>query len=170
MHPSEKGHVLLQAGVYPTGGYRIDLKIERDYLNHPLDNQGRLGRPAMAVSVAAADRVDLECCRFEYLGSTGLDYEGAVQGDVVRGCLLRDIVGNGPAVGSFSPAVHETHLPYNPASPREACAHQQISNCYFIEVGNEDRRCLAILAGHVKDINVEHNEIREVLYSGISPD
>ena len=112
--------------------------------------------------------IDFERCRFEHLGSTGLDYEEAVQGGVVRGCLFRDIAGNGLVVGSFSPAAHETHLPYDPVDLREVCAHQQISNCYFTEVGNEDWGCLAITAGYVKDINIEHNEICEVPYSGIS--
>ena len=168
MRPSEKGHVPLQAGMYLTDGYRIDPKMQRNYLNHPLDNQGWLGRPAAAVRVVAARQIDFERCRFEHLGSTGLDYEEAVQGGVVRGCLFRDIAGNGLLVGSFSPVAHETHLPYNPADRREVCTQQQINNCYFTEIGNEDWGCLAIAAGYVGDVNIEHNEISEVPYSGIS--
>ena len=168
MRPSEKGHIPLQAGMYLTDGYRIDPKMQRDYLNHPLDNQGWLGRPAAAVRVAAAKQIDFERCRFEHLGSTGLDYEEAVQGGVVRGCLFRDIAGNGLLVGSFSPAAHETHLPYDPADRREVCTQQHINNCYFTEIGNEDWGCLAIAAGYVGDVNIEHNEISEVPYSGIS--
>ena len=168
MRPSEKGHVSLQAGMYLTDGYRIDPKMQRNYLNHPLDNQGWLGRPAAAVRVVAARQIDFERCRFEHLGSTGLDYEEAVQGGVVRGCLFRDIAGNGLLVGSFSPAAHETHLPYDPADRREVCTQQQINNCYFTEIGNEDWGCLAIAAGYVGDVNIEHNEISEVPYSGIS--
>ena len=168
MRPSEKGHVPLQAGMYLTDGYRIDPKMQRNYLNHPLDNQGWLGRPAAAVRVVAAKQIDFERCRFEHLGSTGLDYEEAVQGGVVRGCLFRDIAGNGLLVGSFSPAAHETHLPYDPADRREVCTQQHINNCYFTEIGNEDWGCLAIAAGYVGDVNIEHNEINEVPYSGIS--
>ena len=168
MRPSEKGHVPLQAGMYLTDGYRIDPKMQRNYLNHPLDNQGWLGRPAAAVRVVAARQIDFERCRFEHLGSTGLDYEEAVQGGVVRGCLFRDIAGNGLLVGSFSPDAHETHLPYDPADRREVCTQQQINNCYFTEIGNEDWGCLAIAAGYVGDVNIEHNEISEVPYSGIS--
>lgn len=168
MRPSEKGHVPLQAGMYLTDGYRIDPKMQRNYLNHPLDNQGWLGRPAAAVRVVAARQIDFERCRFEHLGSTGLDYEEAVQGGVVRGCLFRDIAGNGLLVGSFSPAAHETHLPYDPADRREVCTQQHINNCYFTEIGNEDWGCLAIAAGYVGDVNIEHNEISEVPYSGIS--
>ena len=168
MRPSEKGHVPLQAGMYLTDGYRIDPKMQRNYLNHPLDNQGWLGRPAAAVRVVAARQIDFERCRFEHLGSTGLGYEEAVQGGVVRGCLFRDIAGNGLLVGSFSPAAHETHLPYDPADRREVCTQQHINNCYFTEIGNEDWGCLAIAAGYVGDVNIEHNEISEVPYSGIS--
>ena len=168
MRPSEKGHVPLQAGMYLTDGYRIDPKMQRNYLNHPLDNQGWLGRPAAAVRVVAAKQIDFERCRFEHLGSTGLGYEEAVQCGVVRGCLFRDIAGNGLLVGSFSPAAHETHLPYDPADRREVCTQQQINNCYFTEIGNEDWGCLAIAAGYVGDVNIEHNEISEVPYSGIS--
>ena len=168
MRPSEKGHVPLQAGMYLTDGYLIEPKMQRNYLNHPLDNQGWLGRPAAAVRVVAARQIDFERCRFEHLGSTGLDYEEAVQGGVVRGCLFRDIAGNGLLVGSFSPAAHETHLPYDPADRREVCTQQQINNCYFTEIGNEDWGCLAIAAGYVGDVNIEHNEISEVPYSGIS--
>lgn len=168
MRPSEKGHVPLQAGMYLTDGYRIDPKMQRNYLNHPLDNQGWLGRPAAAVRVVAARQIDFERCRFEHLGSTGLDYEEAVQGGVVCGCLFRDIAGNGLLVGSFSPAAHETHLPYDPADRREVCTQQHINNCYFTEIGNEDWGCLAIAAGYVGDVNIEHNEISEVPYSGIS--
>lgn len=168
MRPSEKGHVPLQAGMYLTDGYRIDPKMQRNYLNHPLDNQGWLGRPAAAVRVVAARQIDFERCQFEHLGSTGLDYEEAVQGGVVRGCLFHDIAGNGLLVGSSSPAAHETHLPYDPADRREVCTQQQINNCYFTEIGNEDWGCLAIAAGYVGDVNIEHNEISEVPYSGIS--
>ncbi|HJD75850.1 MAG TPA: right-handed parallel beta-helix repeat-containing protein, partial [Bacteroides reticulotermitis] len=168
LRPSEKGHVPLQAGMYLTDGYRIDPMMQRDYLNHPLDNQGWLGRPAAAVRIAAANRIDFERCRFERLGSTGLDYEEATHGGVVRGCLFRDIAGNGLLVGSFSPAAYETHLPYDPTDRRVVCAHQKINNCYFTDVANEDWGCLAIAAGYVSDINIEHNEISEVPYTGIS--
>lgn len=168
MRPSQKGHVPLQAGMYLTDGYRIDPKMERNYNNHLLDNQGWLGRPAAAVSVNGAENIDFEECLFQHLGSTGLDYEEAVKHGVVRGCLFNDIAGNGLLVGSFSPKAHETHIPYDPTDQREVCTHQQIDNCYFTNIGNEDWGCLAIAAGYVKDINIEHNEICEVPYSGIS--
>lgn len=168
LRPSEKGHVPLQAGMYLTDGYRIDPMMQRDYLNHPLDNQGWLGRPAAAVRIAGANQIDFERCQFVHLGSTGLDYEEATHGGVVRGCVFRDIAGNGLLAGSFSPGAYETHLPYDPTDRRVVCSNQQINNCYFTDVANEDWGCLAIAAGYVSDINIEHNEISEVPYTGIS--
>ena len=63
--------------------------------NHKLDNQGWLGRPASAVVVKAAQDIDFEKCRFQHLGSTGIDYEWATGGGRINGCLFRDIAGNG---------------------------------------------------------------------------
>lgn len=166
--PSEKGHVPLQAGMYLTDGYQITPKMVRNYQNHLLDNQGWLGRPAAAVQVNGAQEISFLNCSFEHLGSTGVDYVYGVKGGKVEGCLFRDIAGNGLLAGSFSPASHETHLPYDPADARELCSYQTISNNYFTEVANEDWGCLAICAGYVRDINIEHNEISEVPYSGIS--
>ena len=166
--PSEKGHVPLQAGMYLTDGYQITPKMVRNYQNHLLDNQGWLGRPAAAVQVSGAQEISFLNCSFEHLGSTGVDYVYGVKGGKVEGCLFRDIAGNGLLAGSFSPTSHETHLPYDPADARELCSYQTISNNYFTEVANEDWGCLAICAGYVRDINIEHNEISEVSYSGIS--
>lgn len=168
MRPSLKGHVPLQAGMYLTDGYQIDPKIVRNYNNHKLDNQGWLGRPAGAVQISGGNYIDFNRCNFEELGSTGLDYVYGAQGGKVEGCLFRDIAGNGLLAGSFSPASLETHLPYDPADRREVCSHQTIANNYFTDVANEDWGCLAICAGYISDINIEHNEICEVPYTGIS--
>lgn len=167
MRPSLKGHVPLQAGMFMTDGYKINPKMERKQ-NHKLDNQGWLGRPDAAVRVSAANDIDFIGCRFEHLGSTGLDYEWGTDGGLIEGCLFRDIAGNGIVVGSFSPAAHETHLPYDPADGREVCSNLTIANNYIVDVTNEDWGTLGICAGYVRDINIEHNEICDVSYSGIN--
>ena len=168
MRPSEKGHVPLQVGMYLTEAYKVSPKIIRTDNNHKLDNQGWLGRPAAAVTVTGANNIDFENCRFEYLGYSGLDYISGARGGKVEGCTFRDIVGNGLVVGSFSPTSLETHLPYDPADKREVCSGQQIKNNLFTDVTNEDWGCVAICAGYVSNINIEHNEISEVSYTGIN--
>lgn len=168
MRPSLSGHVPLQAGMYLIDGYKINPKMIRNYCNHKLDNQGWLGRPAAAVQVQFADDIDFSGCTFEHLGSTGLDYVAGTHGGTVERCLFRDIAGNGIVVGSFSPAAHETHQPYDPHDRRELCTHQTIRNSLITNVSNEDWGCVGICAGYVADITIEHNEISEVSYTGIS--
>lgn len=168
MRPSLSGHVPLQAGMYLTDGYKINPKMIRDYRNHKLDNQGWLGRPASAVQVQYADDIDFSGCTFEHLGSSGLDYVAGTHGGIVEGCLFRDIAGNGIVAGSFAPAAHEAHQPYDPFDRRELCTRQTIRNSLITDVSNEDWGCVGICAGYVADITIEHNEISEVSYTGIS--
>ena len=168
MRPSEKGHVPLQAGMYLKEAYRLNPQMERPYGNHKLDNQDWLGRAPAAVSVSGTKNIDFEGCSFEHLASAALDYEWGNKGGVVKGCLFRDVGGNGLVIGSFSPAAHETHFPYDPTDKRELCSDQTISNNLFVDVTNEDWGCVAICAGYIDGINIEHNEIREVSYTGIS--
>lgn len=168
MRPSEKGHIPLQAGQYLTDGYRIDPQMIRNYGNHKLDNQGWLGRPPAAVQVNSANDIDFVACDFRHLGSAGLDYVYGTKGGTVDRCTFSDIAGNGIVVGSFSPRAHETHIPYDPTDRREVCTFQHIRNNLVTGIGNEDWGSVGILAGYVADITIEHNEISEVPYTGIS--
>lgn len=168
IRPSEKGHVPLQAGMFLTDAYSLKPKMIRDDNNHKLDNQAWLGRPASAVQVSDANKIDFINCRFEHMGSSALDYLSGDKGGTVEGCVFRDIAGNGLVIGGFSPAAQEVHLPYDPSDKREVCSFQHITNNLFTDVTNEDWGCVAICAGYVSNINIEHNEISDVSYTGIS--
>lgn len=166
--PSVKGHVPLQAGMYLIDAYKLRPPGVPGNFNKGIENQGWIGRPPAAVMVQAAQNIRFENCRFEHLGSAGIDFLYGTQYDVVKGCLFRDIAGNGMQIGKFSDTGMETHLPYDPSDEREICSHQTISNNYITDVTNEDWGCVGIAAGFVKDINIEHNEISEISYTGIS--
>lgn len=167
MRPSEKGHVPLQAGMYLTEAYKLRPQIDRPN-NHKLDNQGWLGRADAAIEVRYAENVNFDGCRFEHLGGSGLDYViGCRRGTTTR-CTFTDIAMNGYVCGSFSPEGLETHLPYAPTDFREVCTNQEVSNCEFYNVTNEDWGCVAVCAGYVNGINIEHNTIHDVSYTGIS--
>ena len=167
MRPSEQGHVPLQAGMYLTEAYKLRPQIDRPN-NHKLDNQGWLGRADAAVALHWADNVSFDGCRFEHLGGSGLDYVEGCHGGAVTRCTFTDIAMNGLVVGSFSPEGLETHLPYQPADFREVCTKLEVSNSAFYDVTNEDWGCVAICAGYVSGINIRHNTIHDVSYSGIS--
>jgi hypothetical protein len=168
MRPSEKGHVALQAGMYLLDAYKLRPPGAPGNQNKGIENQAWIGRPPAAVSVNAANHTLFENCSFKHFGSCALDFTYASHYNVVTGCTFRDIAGNGVQIGKFSDLGTETHLPYDPADDREICAYQHISNNYIIDAANEDWGCVGIAAGYVRDLNIEHNEISEVSYTGIS--
>ena len=167
MRPSEKGHVPLQAGMYLKEAYKLRPQIDRPN-NHKLDNQGWLGRADAAVELRYTENVNFNTCRFEHLGGSGLDYILACRRGTTTNCTFTDIAMNGYICGSFSPEGLETHLPYQPTDIREVCTGQTIEQSAFYDVSNEDWGCVAICAGYVSGINIEHNTIHDVSYTGIS--
>ena len=167
MRPTAKGHVPLQAGMYLTEAYKLRPQIDRKN-NHKLDNQGWLGRADAAVEVRFGENVSFEGCRFEHLGGSGLDYVVGCKGGTVSACTFTDIAMNGLVAGSFSPEGLETHLPYQPSDFREVCTGLTVKESEFCDVSNEDWGCVAIAAGYVSGITIEHNSIHDVSYTGIS--
>ena len=167
MRPSEKGHVPLQAGMYLMEAYKLRPQIDRPN-NHKLDNQGWLGRADAAVELRYTEDCSFDGCRFEHLGGSGLDYVFACRRGTTTNCTFTDIAMNGYVCGSFSPEGLETHLPYQPTDFREVCTGQNVEQSEFYDVSNEDWGCVAICAGYVSGITIDHNTIHDVSYTGIS--
>ena len=167
IRPSEKGHVPLQAGMYLMEAYKLRPQIDRPN-NHKLDNQGWLGRADAAVELRYTEDCNFDGCRFEHLGGSGLDYVFACRRGTTTNCTFTDIAMNGYVCGSFSPEGLETHLPYQPTDFREVCTGQTVEQSEFYDISNEDWGCVAICAGYVSGITIDHNTIHAVSYTGIS--
>lgn len=167
MRPSEKGHVPLQAGMYLTEAYKLRPQIDRPN-NHKLDNQGWLGRADAAVELRYTENINFNGCCFKHLGGSGLDYVIGCRRGTTTNCTFTDIAMNGYVCGSFSPEGLETHLPYQPTDFREVCTGQTVEQSEFYDVTNEDWGCVAICAGYVSGITIDHNTIHDVSYTGIS--
>ena len=168
LRPSIMGHAPLQAGMYMIEAYKIKPQLSRRNGDHKLDNQGWVGRPAAAVEVNAAEWVQFKNCTFEHCASTALDYHTFIKEGRIDDCTFRDIGGSAILAGTFGPEGHEAHLPYMPADMRSLCTGLQILNNRIDDAANEDWGCLGIGAGFVRDIRIEHNEISNVSYTGIS--
>ena len=166
LRPSKEGHVPLQAGMYMLEAHK--LKPRGTSYHKGLDNVAWIGRPPGAVRVENAEDIAFEGCTFEHLGSAGLDLGSGVQNSVVEGCVFRDIGGNGIQLGSFSETNVETHTPYLPSDGREVCSGGRIGNNVVSDCGNEDWGCVGIAAGYVRDTKIEHNEVSDLPYTGIS--
>lgn len=166
LRPSHQGHVPLQAGMYLLDAKKLS---PRGMPYHPgLDNLAWIGRPPAAVSIKNASNISFENCTFEHLASAGLDLESGTHDDSVQGCNFHDIGGNGIQLGEFSGTNVETHFPYNPSDEREVCAHERISNNLITDCGNEDWGCVGIAVGYARNVSINHNEISNLPYTGIS--
>lgn len=166
LRPSQQGHVPLQAGMYLLDAYK--LKTPGTPNQASLENQAWVGRPRAAVEVNFANNTIFESCSFEHLSSTGLDLHKGTNNNKVQGNLFKDIGGNGINLGVFSEEAFEAHLPLQVKDDREVCSNELIADNLITNVANEDWGCLGIAAGFVKNLTIEHNEISDVAYSGIS--
>ncbi|WP_281337044.1 L-rhamnose mutarotase [Flavobacterium eburneipallidum] len=166
LRPSQQGHVPLQAGMYLLDAYK--LKTPGTPNQASLENQAWVGRPRAAVEVNFANNTIFESCSFEHLSSTGLDLHKGTNNNKVQGNLFKDIGGNGINLGVFSEEAFEAHLPLQVKDDREVCSNELVADNMITDVANEDWGCLGIAAGFVKNLTIEHNEISDVAYSGIS--
>jgi hypothetical protein len=166
LRPGQQGHVPHQLGLYMTEAYKLKPAGTK---NKPgLDNQAWVGRPPAAVELKFAAQIKIEGCRFEHLASTGLDLQSGTKMITVTGNLLSDIGGNALLAGNFGDEGREIHLPYYTSNENEICAFNWIQNNLITNIGNEDWSCAGITIGFAKNISVQHNEIENVPYSGIS--
>lgn len=168
LRPSLQGHAPLQAGMFLTEAFKIRPPLRRPNGDHLLDNQGWLGRPAAAVYVDGASNVSFRQCTFKHLGSTALDYNTYIDGGRVEHCTFTDIGGTAILAGFFGNEAHEAHIPYNPSDRRETCTDLIIADNRIDDAANEDWGCIGIAAGFVRGIQILHNEISNVSYTGIS--
>lgn len=165
MRPSYQGHVTLQGGFPLLDAYKLQEPGLPEKAE--LENQAWITRPETAICVRGAEHIDFKHCTFRHLSSTGLDYEWAVTASSVEDCQFTDIGGTALLVGAFPDGGLETHIPFIPADVRELCSHITIRNNFISNVTNEDWGCVGIGAGYVRNMDISHNEVCHLNYSGI---
>ncbi len=165
MRPSFQGHVTLQGGFPLLDAYKLQEPGLPEKAE--LENQAWIIRPETAIRVRGAEHIDFKHCTFRHLSSTGLDYEWAVTASSVEDCQFTDIGGTALLVGAFPDGGFETHIPFIPADVRELCSHITIRNNFISNVTNEDWGCVGIGAGYVRNMDISHNEVCHLNYSGI---
>ena len=165
MRPSFQGHVTLQGGFPLLDAYKLQEPGLPEKAE--LENQAWITRPETAIRVRGAEHIDFKHCTFRHLSSTGLDYEWAVTASSVEDCQFTDIGGTALLVGAFPDGGFETHVPFIPVDVRELCSHITIRNNFISNVTNEDWGCVGIGAGYVRNMDISHNEVCHLNYSGI---
>ncbi|HEY5373689.1 MAG TPA: right-handed parallel beta-helix repeat-containing protein [Polyangiaceae bacterium] len=97
---------------------------------------------------------------------------GSVSGthdDMIIGNVVTDVAGNGISIGKFTVSeTTEFHVPYNPTDKNEICTNDTIKDNYIHNVTTEFQGATGIAAGYPKQVDIEHNEIAYVNYTGVS--
>ncbi|MFE5375141.1 RICIN domain-containing protein [Streptomyces mirabilis] len=158
--PTDNGYLNAQGGNY---------NISADNSNNQF-----VGRPPAGVQAANADRVSFAGNTFTQMGSTALDLSHGVHDSTVTGNLVHDIAGNGILVGKFSDPTVEYHTVYNPpTSPsgedaREVVKNVTVKNNLITRIGEDYLGTAGINAGFVNSTTIDHNDISDTPWAGIS--
>lgn len=100
-------------------------------------------------------------CKFMHLGGAGLDLRHGVKNSLVEGCKFHDISGSGIQVGEIY------HPEYTRDSPG-AVVNIGIKNNLITKCAREYKGGCGIFTGYVQNVSIEHNEVCNLPYTGIS--
>lgn len=164
--PGEAGHVPLQAGFSMTEAYKLRPPGTAD--RPKLDNQAWVERKPAAVELRHTRQTVFRGCTFTQLASSGLDYIIGAKGDTIEGNIFRDIGGSGFVIGAFQEGGVETHIPYDSPPAADVCEGTRFVNNLVTDIAHDDWGCIGVLAGYVRGVEIAHNEISDVAYTGIS--
>jgi hypothetical protein len=114
------------------------------------------------VQVNSANDIRFVGCRFEHLGAVGLHLNNNVYHTTVQGNLFHDISDAAVVVG------HWNHVYITDPSTQAASYDNLIANNLIQNVGVEYWGAPAITAYYVNNLNIIHNEISNIPYTGIS--
>ncbi|MDQ1914239.1 discoidin domain-containing protein [Paenibacillus sp. GD4] len=130
---------------------------------YPVGDVWYSGKLPGAVQLEAAGHIRFERNTFRHLGATGLELVAGNFDNAIISNVFTDISGNGIAVAS---RISTMKAP--PADPRTVDRRTTIRNNYVSKVGQDYYGAVGIFGGYVEEMAVEHNELTDLPYSGIS--
>ncbi|MFE9453939.1 RICIN domain-containing protein [Streptomyces sp. NPDC006739] len=143
-------------------------------LSADASNNQYVGRPPAGVQASDADRVSFTGNTFTQMGAGALDLHHGVHDSTVTGNLISDIAGNGIMVGKFSDPTVEMHTVYNPPSSpagedaREVVKNVTVKDNLITRIGEDYLGTAGIDAGFVNSTTIDHNDISDTPWAGIS--
>ncbi|OAS16438.1 Ig-like domain-containing protein [Paenibacillus oryzisoli] len=119
--------------------------------------------PDAAIEVELANTVNFIGNDFAKLGITGLIMQNGVQNSLIEGNRFYDISGSAISVGQ---PISNDRQYYNPADHRMVMKNNDILNNLIYDIGIDFKSASAISAGYPLDMDISHNEIYNIPYSG----
>lgn len=156
LQPSRGGHADVQANFVNDPAR----PLKRDGWVTTIHNE-HLKSPAHVVCRHARN-VSFERCTFTRLGGAALDIEQGSQLCRVTECRFGDISGSAIQIGDVLKDDH------HPADERLIVRENEVRNCLIYDCGVEYQGSVGVFVGYTQRTTVDHNEIRNLPYSGVS--
>ena len=112
------------------------------------------------VHVEAANKIRFERNVFRQMGASALNLYRGVSDSTVIGNVVMDVSGSGISI--------DLNLEGNPSDTRNICRRNTLSNNYIAQTGRDYFQTVGIMLGYTDTAIIEHNELLDMPYSGIS--
>ncbi len=119
--------------------------------------QADLGVPASVIVQHSHDCV-FDHCTFEHIGNWGLELGTGCRQNRVEHCTFTDLGAGGLKIGDGDPK----------SAPTEQAFGNVISDCRITDGGKQFASACGIWVGESYDNHIEHNEIANFFYTGLS--
>jgi hypothetical protein len=112
------------------------------------------------VHVEAANRIRFERNVFHHMGASALNLYVGVNDSTISGNRISDVSGSGISV--------DLNLEGNPSDTRKISRRNVLTNNYIVQTGRDYYQTVGIMLGYTDASVVEHNEVADMPYSGIT--
>lgn len=133
---------------------------QADSLTTALTNEKGQKVYAAQFTATKADNIKIKNCEFSCLGSAAIHFDDGVTNSEISGNIIRDISGTGITIGTPLHHIRRTDM--------EVCRNVNVSNNFLRRTSSEFFNNTAISVYYEKNINVTHNDIDNVPYTGIT--
>lgn len=121
-----------------------------------------------AVTLKNANAITFERCRFVQLGGAGINMYAGCQDNLIQGCFFKDISASGIQIGDYLGFKLPTSKNYiQLQNSKLILKNNDVKNNYLQSCGVDYRSANAISASIVQDMDILHNEIKDMPYGGI---
>lgn len=127
-----------------------------------------------ALDFVLSKNILIQRCTIQHIGESGIGFGYGCQNNVVDSNAISDISINGVNVGDVHYSAEKNGLNQlgmsdrNPSDPRCIVSGNFVTNNTISKIGNEIYDAVGIFGGFVKFLNVDHNTLYDLPYSGIS--
>lgn len=112
------------------------------------------------INVNYADNIKFINSTFSCLGSTAIGMRDGVTNSTVDGNIFKDTAGGAVSIGTWEHSTMDKGT--------LICRNINVTNNVIRRIATEQRNCVPISVYYEADVNILHNDIEDVPYSGIS--